>query len=391
MSVGNISEDEQLLILSYNQENSRVKCHKCSVDVLYYDKYCHNCGVELDFDEPTVSRVHSSDSEDSLVLRYAAVNLLNRLKVDPLYEGNEDFYAPFSPFTFYEVISYLLDNDCVEALVGEEKVDIALNSVPNEFLEYVLENKGINCASSKEDNIRIVRENLSLQELDAMFSGCYTITDKGEKTLKDNIKCLMYFNMYYDYDIAYYDALFENSSNKNQFLINLVEDSLEDSVKMLKWKSYSDLLFRYAQVYDFLNDYDKMLYYAVGHFICEFGLFEDNCIKDFVKIDISIQNKVKYVLARADKSYDEFLSVVDHVYDEVRIPKIFIDKDDVCLLIEELLDDNIKLRQANNHLVKLYGIERIKLGEMSFNNKDEQEKIVEELDKLLVENIKTRS
>jgi hypothetical protein len=134
-----------------------------------------------------------------------------------------------------------------------------------------------------------------------------------------------------------------------------------------------------------------MLYYAVGHFICEFGLFEDNCIKDFIKIDISIQNKVKYVLARADKSYDEFLSVVDHVYDEVRIPKIFIDKDDVCLLIEELFDDNIKLRQANNHLVKLYGIERIKLGEMSFNNKDEQEKIVEELDKLLVENIKTRS
>jgi len=197
--------------------------------------------------------------------------------------------------------------------------------------------------------------------------------------------------MYYDYDIAYYDTMFENSSNKNQFLINLVEDSLEDSVKMLKWKSYSDLLFRYAQVYDFLNDYDKMLYYAVGHFICEFGLFEDNCIKDFVKIDISIQNKVKYVLARADKSYDEFLSVVDHVYDEVRIPKIFIDKDDVCLLIEELFDDNIKLRQANNHLVKLYGIERIKLGEMSFNNKDEQEKIVEELDKLLVENIKTGS
>ena len=379
----NICEDEQLLILSYNQENSKVQCPNCLVDVLYYDKFCHSCGIKLDFDDKPVKKpVQTDKSDDDIVLKYAAVNLLNRLKYDPLYEGNEAFYAPFTPFTYYDVITYLVNNNLVDALIGEEKVHVALESVPNEFLEFVLDQKQINKSSSKQDNIRIIRESLSIEEVEGMFPGCYILTTNGEEVLKDNIKCLMYFSMYYDFDILYYDNMYESSQDKNKFLIDLVNDSIEDSVEMLQWQSYSDLLFRYAQVYDFFKDYDRMLYYAIGHFICEFGLFGNNCIKDFIKIDITIKNKIKYVLARADKSYDEFISVVSEVYDNLRIPRIFISREDVCLLIEELFDENVKLRHANNHLVKLYGRERIKLKKMSFKNSAEQEKIMEELERL---------
>ena len=379
----NICEDEQLLILSYNQENSKVECPNCHVDVLYYDKFCHSCGIKLVFKcKPEKKIVQTPKSDENIVLKYATVNFLNRLKYDPLYEGDDDFYAPFTPYTYYDVITYLVNNDLVEALIGEEKISVALKNVPNKFLEYVLDTKQINKSSSKEDNIKIIRENLSLEELDNMFPGCYVLTGNGEEVLKDNIKCLMYFNMYYDYDILYYDNMFENSQDKNKFLIDLVNDSIDDSVEILQWQSYSELLFRYAQVYDFFKDYDRMLYYAIGHFICELGLFGNNCIKDFIKIDITIKNRIKYVIARANKSYDEFISVVDKVYDNLRIPRIYISKDDVCLLIEQLFDENVKLRHANNHLVKLYGRERIKLNKMSFENSAEQEKVIEELDNL---------
>ena len=385
MSVAGISEDELLLILSYNQENSRVRCPECNVDVLYYDVYCHHCGVKLDLegnDSRPDENVTTDNCDEDIVLLYAGVNLLNRLNFDPLFEGDESFYAPFSPLTNYDVVSYLVDKGFIDVLIGEEKVDVALSHIPRELLEYILKQRTDDISSSVEDNIKLMYDNFSLDELEAMLPRCYVLTSAGEDILKSHVHCLIYHGVFYDYDIVYYDDKFSNSADMNQFLIDLVDDSIEDSFMLLQWQSYSELLFKYAEVYDILGDYDKMMYYAVGHFICEFSLFADNRVKDFISIDISMKNKVKYTLARAAKGYDDFLAVVGDVYDNLRIPRIYISRDEVSVLIEELFDDNIKLRQVNNHFVKLYGQERINLGDMTFTDEDEQEKIVEELDKL---------
>lgn len=264
-----LTQEEQILLLRYNQENSTTSCPNCDSTVLYYDDYCYNCGTSLkdsrknqEFTFNIINRV--------LYFKYAGICLLKEYINDPfLFQEHPEIifdYKPlkldeilvhFKPLTVSEVLNYLLSEGYLEILEGEEKYKSFFSKCPDGYLNFLLENHNINPATSREGNILFLVNKLPHEILEQITSGnidektgsnYYEITDKAKKLVDDNIHCLLYDEIFYDFDLEYFDSQFNKSNDLKDFLISLIDESIEDMVKQLRWQSYSDLLYKYAQV-----------------------------------------------------------------------------------------------------------------------------------------------
>ncbi len=387
MSVNNVlSEEEQLLLYRYNQEDSTVSCPNCGAEVLHYDVYCYSCGADLSvFREDNISSLRDFTVDIALSLKYAAVCFVRELVADPfLFQKTpvlDSFFIHFKPLSAYDVREYLLSEGFIKIVGGMDKFNAYFNSCSDELLSYVLTQYKLNPGSSREDNISIILNSLPENVLERLCSPFYLISDKCREYVEKNMHCILYNDIFYDYDLGYYDSEFKNSADLKEFLISIIDDSLDDSITSLKWKSYSNLLFKYAQVYDYFNDYESMLNYLFQHFICEINPFGDNTIRSKVEISKALHSCIIYAISKYYKGYDEVLSIFSSAYDEVALPKKFIAKKDALLLMEELFTNPTENRAINKHLIGVYGYERIDTKSLKFDDEDQQEKVIGEYTK----------
>ena len=398
-SKNTLSQDEQILIFRYNQNNSTISCPNCQTQVLYHDIYCYNCGTKLtDKKKNRTQKVYPINNK--IGLKYGGVCLLRELINNPFLFQDvtyvTSFYKPlkvddilihFKPLTTFEVLDYLISEEYIEILEGQEKYKSYFSKCNNDYLSYLLKNNNIEPSLSKEENISTLL-NLSedlLEKITSNFilenrgSNYFEVTSKGKEFVEDNLQCVLYDEIFYDFNLEYYDNEFKQSNNLKDFLIGLLDVSINDSVQELKWQSYSDLLYKYAQVYDYFNDNDKMLYYTLQHVICEFNPYDDNKIKYKIGIQEHLKNRIIYALSESKKDYDEVSIIIRQAYDDLRLPKNFITLEDVELLVEEVLI-NYELREINKHLISIYGFEKINGDKMNFYNMEEQEKAIKILE-----------
>ena len=393
-----LTQEEQILTFRYNQKNSTVKCPNCDSEVLYYDDYCYNCGNDLKNSKKKKIEEITNVNKD-LLLKYASVCLVNELIYNPFLfqEVTDDMmdYRPllvdeilvhFKPITVYEVLDNLISEEYVEMLEGEKKYKSFFSHCNDEYISYLLEKNNIKQASSKEGNILFLLNQIPVDELEKITSrnivenrgsNFFEVTDKGIKLVEENLKCIAYDQIFYDFNLEYYDSKLKESFNTND-LIELLDESLNDSVENLKWQSYSELLYKYAEVYDKYNDIDKMLYYLLQHLICEFNPYKDNAIKSRIRIEESLKNKTIYAMSNSNKEYYELESIIHSAYIGLKLPKNFISEEDVALLVEELYIVP-EIRIVNKHLIKIYGFERIK-EELVFNSQAEQEEAINKVE-----------
>lgn len=397
-----LSQEEQILLLRYNQENSTISCPKCHSTVLYYDDYCYNCGTNLK-DSKRLRDFTFNIINKALYMKYAGICLLREYINNPfLFQATpkvifdyeplklDEILVHFKPLTVSEVLNYLISEGYLKVLEGEEKYKSFFSKCPDGYLDFLLKNNNIKPASSKEGNILFLVNKLPSDVLEQITSSnieektgsnYYEITENAVELVDNNIQCLLYDEIFYDFNLEYYDNQFNKSKDLKEFLIGLVDDSINDMTKELRWQSYSDLLYKYAQVYDFLDDKDKMLYYTLQHIICELNPFDDNKVKSKIQIESSLENRVIYVISSLKKDYNELSGIIEKAYDDVKLPKNFITKEDTKLLIEELFY-TYELREVNKHLINIYGVERITEDNLNFNTPEEQEKVIKKLNKL---------
>ena len=159
-----------------------------------------------------------------------------------------------------------------------------------------------------------------------------------------------------------------------------MDESLNEITNTLKWQSYSDLLFKYAEIYDIYEEYDKMLKFIIQHFICEINPFIDNKIKNKIEISLNLRNKIVYSISRANTDYKELLKIVNSAIEDINLPKNFIKNEDIILLIEELFDKYTTLKDINTHLTGLYNLNNLETEKLVYNSLIEQEKVINELE-----------
>jgi len=377
-AINKLTQEEQILTFRYNQKNSTITCPNCKSEVLYYDDYCYNCGNDLKNSQKKKIEEKTIFNKD-LLLKYASVCLVRALTLNPLlFQQKTDAmmdYRPlivdeilihYKPITVYEVLDYVISEGYVEMLEGEEKYKSYFSHCTDEYICNLLEQNNIPEASSREGNIlflinKIPRDILekitSNNIIENRGSNFFEVTDKGIKLVEENPKCTLYDQIFYDFNIEYFDNKIGESVNVNN-VYDLLDESINDSIENLKWQSYSDLLYKYAEFYDYTNDSDKMLYYIIQHSICEFNPFSDNTIKSRMGIGEHLKNKVIYALSNSNKEYDELEQIIHAAYIGLRLPKNFISEEDVALLLEELFFVP-EIRSVNKHLINIYGFERI--------------------------------
>ena len=393
-----LSQEEKILTLRYNQENSTVQCPKCQSEVLYYDDYCYNCGTDLrSTQRKRIEKVTNINKD--LLLKYASVCLVRELVDNPfLFQGVtyglmeyrpllvDELLVHFKPITVYEVLDYLISEEYVVMLEGEKKYKAFFSSCKDEYICRLMEENNIKPATSKEGNILFLINQLPKDLLEKITlhniienrgSNFFEVTNKGIELIEENSKCICYDQIFYDFELEYYDNKCKEPVDMND-LIALLDESLYDSIESLKWKSYSELLCKYAEVYEKYEDTDKMLYYLIQHIICEFNPYSDNTFKSRIGIDEHLKNKVKCALSNSNKEYDELVTIIHAAYTGLALPKNFISEEDASLLIEELFFVT-EIRAVNKHLISIYGFERIE-EEMVFNDKEEQEKMINKIE-----------
>lgn len=401
-STNTLTPEELILILRYNQKDSTRSCPKCNSTVLYYDDFCYNCGTSLK-DSKRVRDISYNPINADVYLKYAGVCLLREYIHDPFlfqeFTGSIYNYKPlridevlihFKPLTVTEVLNYLLLEGYLVVLKGEEKYKSYFSKCPEDYLVYVLKENNIQASSSKEENISLILNKLPAELLEKITSSYieetsgsnyFEVSEKALKLVEDNKHCLLYDEIFYDFDLNYYDMQFNKSENLKDFSIALIDDSVKDSIEELKWQSYSDLLYKYAQLYDIFKDTDKMLYYTIQHVICEFNPFSDNKIKSKIEIQPSIESRIIYAFSNSQKNYDEIVEVIGKAYDDLKLPKNYISKEDVELLIEELFF-TYELRDVTKHLINIFGVERIAADDLTYNSLEEQEKVLKGLEEI---------
>lgn len=391
MSVNKIlNEDEQILTFKYNQVLNRVICPKCSSELLYFDEYCHNCGNKLNKSSiiyiPNIKNIKQKKDTAShdLSLKYACVTVLRQMMFNPLYSDKENFLIKaFRNVNFYDVRKYLVNEGFVEILTGRQKHKAGLKVASDEYIDQVLTQKELKKGISKADNITILISSLSEQELDAMIPNYYKVTEKGVQFYEQNKHCRLYSIVFYDFDLEHYDKTYnESNSELKDFALKLLDESFNEVVPSLKWQSYSDLLYKYAEIYDINQEYDNELYYVLQHFICQINPFADNKIKDNLEIPLNLRNMIIYSISKADIAYEKLIQLVDKAVKDIMIPKNFISSEEIMLIIEELFDSEIKLNDINTHLTGIYNHQKIEPGKYVFNNEEEQKKVINELENI---------
>lgn len=386
-----INEDEQILIFKYNQVLNRVICPKCSSELLYFDEYCYNCGNKLNKSPvlyiPNINSLKTikKSSTYELGLKYASVTLLRQLMFNPLYSEKENFLLQaFKNVSFYDIRKYLVEEGHIEILTGMKKIKAGLKAASEEYIDNVISQKALPKGISKAGKITILTSNLSEAELDAMIPNYYLVTQKGIHFYEENKHCRLYSIVFYDFDLEYYDKEYANSKSElKDFAIKLLDESLNEITNTLKWQSYSDLLFKYAEIYDIYEEYDKMLKFIIEHFICEINPFTDNKIKNKIEISLNLRNKIVYSISRANTDYKELLKIVNSAIEDINLPKNFIKNEDIILLIEELFDKYTTLKDINSHLTGLYNLNNVEIEKLVYTSVIEQEKVINELKKAI--------
>lgn len=386
-----INEDEQILIFKYNQVLNRVICPKCSSELLYFDEYCYNCGNKLNKSPvlyiPNINSLKTikKSSTYELGLKYASVTLLRQLMFNPLYSEKENFLLQaFKNVSFYDIRKYLVEEGHIEILTGMKKIKAGLKAASEEYIDNVISQKALPKGISKAGKITILTSNLSEAELDAMIPNYYLVTQKGIQFYEENKHCRLYSIVFYDFDLEYYDKEYTNSKGElKDFAIKLLDESLNEITNTLKWQSYSDLLFKYAEIYDIYEEYDKMLKFIIQHFICEINPFTDNKIKNKIEISLNLRNKIVYSISRANTDYKELLKIVNSAIEDIDLPKNFIKNEDILLLIEELFDKYTTLKDINTHLTGLYNLNNVEIEKLVYTSVIEQEKVINELEKAI--------
>ena len=386
-----INEDEQILIFRYNQVLNRVICPKCSTEILYFDEYCYNCGNKLNKTPvlyiPNINNIKSKNQKSlfTLALKYASVTVLRQMMFNPLYSEKDNFLLnAFKNVSFYDVRKYLVDEELIEILTGRDKIKSGLKLASEEYIDNVIEQKELHKGISKEDNISILMSNLSEAELDTMIPHYYKVTEKGVQFYEENKQCRLYSLVFYDFDLEYYDNEYSNSELElKDFSIKLLNESSNEVLDKLQWQSFSDLLFKYAEVYDLYEDYENMLEYLLKHFIFEINPFSDNKLKNKIEISLNLRNKIIYSITRADVNYKTLNELVKKTIKNMEIPKNFINCDEIILLIEEIFDKNTTLKDINIHLSNLYDFKTEDWDKYIFNDTQEQEKVVKEIEKTI--------
>lgn len=392
MSVNKIiNEDEQILIFKYNQVLNRVICPKCSSEILYFDEYCYNCGNKLNKTPvlyiPNINNIKSKEEKSTfnLALKYASVTILRQMMFNPLYSEKDNFLLKaFKNVSFYDVRKYLVEEELIEILTGRDKIKSGLKIASEEYIDKVIEQKELHKGISKADNITILMSHLSEAELDAMIPNYFKVTEKGIQFYEENKHCRLYSLVFYDFDLEYFDNEYSNSEVElKEFSIKLLDKSLNEVTDRLQWQSCSDLLFKYAEIYDIYEEYDNMLKYILKHFIIEINPFTDNKIKNKIEISLNLRNKLIYSISRANVNYKTLLEFLKDTIENIEIPKNFIKSEEIILLIEEAFDKDTTLKDINIHLNNLYNFETNELDKYVFNNIQEQEKVVKEIEKII--------
>ncbi len=389
MSVNKIiNEDEQILIFKYNQALNRVICPKCSSEILYFDEYCYNCGNKLSKSKTlyipslNTAKKNKNNHKKELNLKYASVTLLRQIMYNPLFDDKDNYLIKtFKNISFYDIRKNLINEGLIEVLTGREKIKSGLKFASEEYLDKVISQKNLHQGISKADKISIIINNLTEAELDAMVENYYVVTPKGKEFYENNKYCQLYSLVFYDFDIEYYENEYNNSNDElKDFGIKLLNKSVDEVIQSLKWQSYSDILYKYANIYDLFDEYDNTLKYVLGHFICEINPFSNNKIKNSIEISLNLRNKMIYSISKAEMNYDSFMKLVDQTCAEIRIPKNFIKNDELKVLLEELFDKDTTLNDINIHLNELIRIDGINTDNLVYNNFEEQEKVIEELE-----------
>ncbi len=392
MSINKIlNEDEQILTFKYNQVLNRVICPNCSSELLYFDEYCYNCGSKLKKSSiiyiPNIKNIRAKEdtSKYDLSLKYAGVTVLRQMMFNPLYSEKDNFLLKsYRNINFYDVRKYLVDEGFIEILTGRQKFKAGLKVASEEYIDSVLTKKELKKGISKADNITIILANLSEAELDAMIPNYYTVTQKGMQFYEENKHCRLYSIVFYDFDLEYYDKTYADSNEElKDFGIKLIDESLNEVTGNLKWYSYSNLLFKYAEIYDIYEEYEKMLYNIIQHFICEINPFNDNKIKEKIEITLNLRNTIIYSISRANMEYDALSNMIDDAIKNIKIPKNYVKNEEIHLLVEELFDKDTKLKDINTHLKNLYNSQELDANKYTYNNEEEQEKVINELEELL--------
>lgn len=369
-----INEDEQILTFKYNQVLNRVICPKCSSEILYFDEYCHNCGNKLTKSSiiyiPNINTLKEKEdtSKHDLALKYAGVTAIRQMMFNPLYTDKDNFLLKsFRNVNFYDVRKYLVEEEFVELLTGRQKFKAGLKVASEEYIDNVIKQKELKKGISKADKIAIILGNLPEAELDAMIPNYYNVTQKGIDFYEQNKHCRLYSIVFYDFDLEYFDKAYTDSTEElKDFAIKLLDESTTEVTNNHKYGSYSDLLFKYAEIYDIYEEYEKMLYYVLQHFICQINPFDDNGIKEKEEITLNLRNTIIYSISRANVEYDKLIALTNEAIDNIQIPENRINPEEIILLLEELFDKNTKLKDINTHLSGIYSsqemdVEKLKM------------------------------
>ena len=343
--------------------------------------------IQLVFYIPNLNNIKSKEeaSTYNLALKYASVTVLRQMMFNPLYSEKDDFILQaFKNVSFYDVRKYLVNEDLIEILTGREKIKAGLKVTSEEYIDKVINQKGLHQGISKADKITILMSNLTEAELDSMIPHYYKVTENGIQFYENNKHCRLYSLVFYDFDLEYYDNEYTTSKAElKDFAIKLLDKSLIEVIDKLKWQSYSDLLFKYAEICDIYEEYEKMLKYLIKHFITEINPYTDNKIKNKIEISLNLRNKIIYSITKANIDYNSLIEIIKSSIDNIEIPKNFVNCDEIILLIEELFDQNTTLKDINIHLNNLYNIENVDLNKYTFNDRKEQEKVLNEIEKII--------
>ena len=344
--------------------------------------------------KPAISKTKekSKEKEESINQIIDNQKEVENLKVDLKYAGilylSDAINHPKNPqitdnmfwlniSSISEVTRYLRNKGYILDAKGIDIIKANLRELSEKELENILTENNLKNKKNKDENIKIICENLKQEQLEQFNKdNAILVTSKGYKFIEDNPQVKLYAKYLYNFKLKYFEQFYQK--NKNKSLTDLALQYLSDIrnyyAEKMKWHKYALTYEAESRIYKTNKDKIMRLKSYVNYFICMINPWNDNKLVYSNPIKIENNEELIKIVNQSKIPLKEIREIIINQTEQINLPGVFLSANEIYEYFKRIYD-NEDIRKINNELNQKIDLTSFNKDSLEFFTKKEQEEV----------------